>query len=221
MAWLAIGMALMLYSKYHGILVIGFVLLSNLSLLKRPTFWASCILGTLLLMPHLYWQYTHDFPSVQYHFFERSPDPTYHPEDTLAYLVSQPFVFGPFVGLWMFYALFVFVPANSFEKSLKWSGIGVLAFFLAMTVKDQVEGNWTIIALVPLVFAGYRVAEVRARAQRLIFRLWPYTFALILAAKLYCVWDFCPSKACGPKCGTTAPGRGRSSRWQGNGPWRS
>jgi len=62
---LGISMALMFYSKYHGILLVFFTVLSNVNLLKVFKFYVACILTTVLFLPHIYWQYTHGFPSQQ------------------------------------------------------------------------------------------------------------------------------------------------------------
>ena len=64
--------ALMLYSKYHGILVVGFTVLSNLKLLRSPKFWLSMLLALVLLLPHLAWQYAHHFPTFQYQLEDRA-----------------------------------------------------------------------------------------------------------------------------------------------------
>src|SRR5688572_576017 len=69
---LGIDMALMLYSKYHGVLIIGFTLLSNLKLFRKYPIYLAGVITTLLYLPHLIWQYNNDFPSVYYHLFERN-----------------------------------------------------------------------------------------------------------------------------------------------------
>jgi 4-amino-4-deoxy-L-arabinose transferase-like glycosyltransferase len=56
----------MLYSKYHGILVVAFTVLSNLRLLRSSKFWLSMLLALVLFLPHLGWQYTHQFPTFEY-----------------------------------------------------------------------------------------------------------------------------------------------------------
>ena len=71
-AILALGMAGMLYSKYQGILIIFFVLLSNLKVLKDWKIWVTAVVTVLLFFPHLYWQFVNDFPSIKYHLVERS-----------------------------------------------------------------------------------------------------------------------------------------------------
>ena len=66
---LGLIMTTMLYSKYHGILIIFFTVLSNLRLLRSGKFWLAALLGIVLFIPHLYWQYNNNFVSVSYHFF--------------------------------------------------------------------------------------------------------------------------------------------------------
>ena len=68
---LGICMAGMMYSKYMAVLVIGFVLLSNLKMLKDWRLWLAVILAVLLFVPHVIWQFTNDFPSLKYHLFIR------------------------------------------------------------------------------------------------------------------------------------------------------
>ena len=53
---LSLVICLMLLSKYHGILIIGFTLLSNPALLKQKSFWLIVGLSTILFLPHLWWQ---------------------------------------------------------------------------------------------------------------------------------------------------------------------
>ena len=70
--FLGIAAALLLYSKYHGALVIFLTVLCQPKLLKKRNTYLAGLVAILLLLPHLYWQYKHDFISVQYHLFERS-----------------------------------------------------------------------------------------------------------------------------------------------------
>src|SRR5690606_38884044 len=84
---LAATTTLLLLSKYHGILLIGFTVLSNPALLKRKTFWLIALLSMNLFIPHIQWQVANDFPSIKYHLYERSAE-EYRIEFTLNYLLS-------------------------------------------------------------------------------------------------------------------------------------
>src|SRR5690606_38092108 len=72
---LGVIIALMLYSKYHAILVIFFSLLPNLKLLKRPSLWLAAGTALILFLPHILWQISNDYPSVQFHLIDRSARP--------------------------------------------------------------------------------------------------------------------------------------------------
>src|SRR6201996_372950 len=52
---LALGVivACMLYSKYHAVLLIAFTVISNIKLLKRPSFWFIALLAGVLYIPHI------------------------------------------------------------------------------------------------------------------------------------------------------------------------
>lgn len=67
---LGLVMALLMYSKYHGVLIILFTLLSNFSLLKKRQAWMAAGIAILLFLPHLWWQYQHNWISIRYHLFE-------------------------------------------------------------------------------------------------------------------------------------------------------
>ena len=73
---MGILMAALMYSKYHAVLVIVFVLLSNLKLLTNTYAWVSAIMALLCYSPHFLWLYEHDFVSIKYHLFER-PNQSY------------------------------------------------------------------------------------------------------------------------------------------------
>jgi hypothetical protein len=112
---LGIIMALMLYSKYHGILIIFFTLLSNLRLLTRWQTWLAAAICAILFLPHLLWQYSHGLPSVYYHLFERNAS-QYKFSFTSEYLLGQIALAGPLIGWLLLYAFFRKRPKNQMEK---------------------------------------------------------------------------------------------------------
>jgi len=189
----ALSVALLIYSKYMGALVIGFTLLSNVRLLKKGSFWLIILLFLALMMPHIMWQYSHDFPSLKYHWVERFTAP-YEIADTLNYIIQQPFIFGPFMGVLFMYALFVFKPANVFERALKVNAAGVYLFFLIMTSKGGAEGNWTMVTLVPMLYMGYKLAEQKVKLRKVVMFQLPVAMLLIAGVRVFLVYNFLPQK---------------------------
>lgn len=191
---LGLSMALMFYSKYHGVLLVAFTVLSNLNLLRVFKFYVACIITTLLFFPHLYWQYAHGFPSLQYHLVERNA-PGYDFSYTTEYLLGQLLLFGPLAGWLILYLAFVCPIQTAFERALKFSLIGVLVFFLFSTYKGRVEANWTVMLFTPVVVLAHQ-SIWRKRPLRILFRilsiLAPVTLVIVIAARVYLVWDFIP-----------------------------
>ena len=147
---LGLIIALMLYSKYHGILIIMFTLISNLKLLKSSKFYISAGLALLLFIPHILWQLNNDFVSITYHLFERSAS-VYKYSFTFEYLLGQMLYYGPISTVFLLFTAVTFKHSGLFEKALVWNLWGFLGFFLTSTLKGRVEVNWTFPVLIPLL----------------------------------------------------------------------
>ncbi|MCK7558204.1 glycosyltransferase family 39 protein [Chitinophaga sedimenti] len=188
---LGLSMALMFYSKYHGILLVFFTVLSNVSLLKVTKYYIACIITTILFLPHIYWQYTHHFPSLQYHLVERNAD-TYQLNFTVEYIVGQVLMFGPLMGWLLLYYAFSSPVQRTFERTLKFCLTGVLVFFLISTAKGRVEANWTVMVFTPLVILAHQsIIRNRLSLKPLLYTL-PISLLLVLATRIYMIWDFMP-----------------------------
>jgi hypothetical protein len=184
---LAIVMALMLYTKYMGVLIILFTLASNLSLLKRKWFWMASIMGALLFLPHLYWQYANNFPSVQYHLVDRSAK-VYNYSFTLEYIGAQLFFYGPFVGVFLYWAALRTTATDLFEKALKYAVGGTLVFFLISSFKGRVEVNWTLSMLVPLMVLALRYFKEQSHARFVLERVAWFSMALITLVRIHVIY---------------------------------
>lgn len=149
-------MALLLYSKYNGVLVIGFSVLANLRLLRSPAFWGASVFGFSLFLPHLYWQYSNGFPSFSYHLSGR--DDVWELKFPLNYLLNQFLVFSPL----LFPLLVTALGTASIRKKLRLETILVIGFWIffgLMTFKGHVEPQWTavlsiLVVLILMEYAG-------------------------------------------------------------------
>jgi hypothetical protein len=147
---LAVIIAGLLYSKYHGLLLIIFTVLANIKLFRRPSFYLIIMLSAILYIPHVWWQIQHNYPSINYHLYERSSD-TYHLETTLLYLPGQLLMAGPLIGWFLFYLALSVKVKDSFIRCLLVNFIGTVLFFMLSTVKGEVQSHWTLIAFAPLL----------------------------------------------------------------------
>ncbi|RPD40422.1 ArnT family glycosyltransferase [Chitinophaga barathri] len=188
---LGLSMALMFYSKYHGILLVFFTVLSNLSLLRLYRFWIAVFITTALFFPHLYWQYSHNFPSLQYHLVERNSN-RYHYTHTLDYVTGQILLFGPLVGWLILYYAFRTPVVSTFERALKFSLVGVLVFFLFSTFKGRVEANWTVMIFTPMFILAHQGIVRQGYSAKIFQYTWAASLLLVCVTRVYMIWDFMP-----------------------------
>lgn len=190
---LAFSMAFMLYSKYHGVLVILFTLLSNFALIRKWQAWLAVGVSILLFSPHLYWQFTNGFPSVQFHLFERNAA-SYQLSYTIEYIAGQIALAGPLLGFLFLWGAFRYSPNSSTEKALKFTLFGVYIIFLLSSLKGRVEANWTIPGFVGLIVLSHQYFIDRPTSRIWIFRTAIVTLVLVFAVRVYMLLDLPPSE---------------------------
>lgn len=190
---LGVTMALLLYSKYHGVLIIFFTLISNPKLFLRYPIYIAGVTGLLLFGPHLYWQYTNGFPSIQFHLLERNA-PVYKLNFSTDYILGQLLLAGPIIGIPLLWWAFSKKPANAYERGLKFNLAGIYLFFLLSTLKGRVEANWTVPAFVPLIVLSHQYLINKERQRTWLARLAVLTIAIMVFVRMHLIVDLFPSK---------------------------
>lgn len=191
--WMGVLMAAMIYSKYHGVLVIGFVVLANPKLLADKRFWTAGILAIILLIPHLMWQIQADFPSFKYHLVQRNQ--AYSPSFTLEYFPNQMVTFNPIsflLALW--FCISYRKPISPIDRTYRISFAGFILFFAIMTFKGHAEPHWTIAATIPLLGMLQNNILGRTRYEKFTFRVILPTLLLILVARFLLISGNMPGK---------------------------
>lgn len=189
---LGINMACMLYSKYHGILIIGFTFLSNLKLFRHYTIYLAGVITTLLYIPHLYWQYRHDWPSVYFHLFERNAS-HYDINYTFEYLLGQIAIAGPVAGWLLIWAAWRYKPVTDLERALKFTLVGFYVVFLVSTLKGRVEANWTVPAFIPLMVICHQYLKQNERFRKWLYCSVPFTLLIAAGVRFYMMANVPPS----------------------------
>ncbi|MBN1198431.1 MAG: glycosyltransferase family 39 protein [Bacteroidales bacterium] len=192
-AWallLGLAMAGLIYSKYNGILVIIFTMLSNFKLLTRKRFYLAIVTGVILFLPHILWQFYYDFPTIRYHLVDRN----IHEHDFLAYfgeyIIGQLGIYGPLMAIFFFWMTFSFKTESPFDRSLKFTAIGILLFFLLYSFRGRIEPNWTLPAFIPMMVLTIRSLANRKRLLRIVYPLAAISIVLIFAFRIYIIHDF-------------------------------
>ncbi len=182
--------AALLYSKYHGVLLIGFTVLSNPALLRNKRLYVAGFTGLLLFFPHLWWQYANDFPSFRYHLLERTQHFKwwYVAEFLLnVFLLYNPLLWPPALR-----ALRRAGWNDPFARALGANFCGFLLFFLFSTLRGHVQPQWTVIASIPMLLMVYGDTFTDPRRARYIFRVALLTLPLALAVRLMLILQWTP-----------------------------
>lgn len=159
-----ISIVLMFYSKYHGLLVVIFTVIAIPSLTKRKSFWGIVFLVVALYLPHMYWQYKHDFITFDFHLNGRD-EKHFELKNILNYISSQFVVFGMiYLGLFIKWLKKVDFK-NPLERILTFNVLGFLALLLLMSFRNQIEANWTVTA------SGFFVILMTLLSEKTSFNL--------------------------------------------------
>lgn len=181
-------MAALMYSKYHAVLVIFFVLLSNYKLVLNKYAWLAVLVALVCYTPHFYWLYDNDLVSIKYHLYER-PNGAYSFEKyTLGFFVNLLAVFGltfPFI----YKALFKTKGTSLFNKALIYLTYGVIVFFFISSFNRRVQTQWIIIICIPLAIIAFNYMLANKQVLTWIFRLGLVNTILILYLRFGLVYQ--------------------------------
>lgn len=147
---MGVAVALLGYSKYHGALVVLLVLLSDLKFFRRWQLYAAGFTALLLFLPHLWWQYSHDWVSFGYHLSGRNAW-AYKYNYTLEYLALLLCIFNP---LWLYHYWRGIADSRRnglpLRNAFLWIAAGFTLFFLLSTVRGPVQPQWVLPVVLPL-----------------------------------------------------------------------
>ncbi len=150
--------ACMLYSKYHALVFLGiFFLLLLKKHHKELLFYLIPVFALVLFLPHLIWQYEHDWVSFRFHLFNRDLV-DYNPIWIVYFIGGQFLLLIPLLSLlpgsgWKRTCL------DSFQITLFRFIVSFLGFLLILSFRNQVEANWSALIYAPLLIVFYKPIE--------------------------------------------------------------
>ncbi len=181
--FLGLTMAGLMYSKYHAVLVILFVLLSNLKLLKNKYAWMAVLLSLVAYSPHFAWLYENNFVTIKYHLFERPNQPYTFEGFTLGYVLNLIINFGllfPFV----YWALFKKKAKGNFDKALLFLTYGIIIFFLLSSFHRRTQTQWVIVICIPMALIAYEYLLNKPKSRKWMYRLGIVSFILLFVGRI-------------------------------------
>ena len=185
--WMGIAMALMAYSKYHGALVVLFALAANPRQLLRPALYSSGAVALLLLVPHLVWQYEHDWASFAYHLSGRNS--VFRPGYVVEFLANVLVVFNPFFVPLYVQAWRKVKPQTPVGRALKLLSVAFIVFFMLSSLRGYVQPQWVIVSCFGLVCVLFAYARRHPRTRRYVMRAGGVTVGLIVLVRLVMIFN--------------------------------
>lgn len=190
--WLGLSIGLMAYCKYQGALVLIFTLLANVKwFFERPRrivrLFAGGVVALLCIVPHLVWQYRHDWASFAYHLSGRNG--SFSISNITDFLVNMAVVFSPFyLPLWV--QAYRKVQAETpVERALKLFPPAFIIFFTASAVRGYVQPQWAIAAVFGLVWILFAYARRHSRTRRFVMGAGLATLILIALVRIEMIFN--------------------------------
>lgn len=152
----AFSIAGLMYSKYHGILVIVFTLLPAIKIWwKNPKFYLAALGSVILYLPHIWWVVQHDFIPIRYHFLERSSDEHFELRKLTNYVGIYFLGAAPLLSYFIFHAIIKYRSKTPFQKSARWLVVLPGIFFFLSIFKDNVQPQWLLISFIAMALVTY------------------------------------------------------------------
>lgn len=175
--------ALLMYSKYHAVVLFASVLVAVPKLFLRKSFWLTIIVALALFMPHILWQLEHDLVSFKFHWVARDKG-----EQGIGlffnYILGQLLLLGP-VGLILALTVIKGKQYDGFNRVLLFLIAGVFTFFLLLSFRGRVEANWTAIGFSALIILGTGTIENNLNLRCWLQRVAPFMIGILLIARVF------------------------------------
>jgi hypothetical protein len=179
---LSLAMAGLLYSKYHGFLVIAFIIIAKPRILTSSPFITALCIAFLIFTPHIWWQAVNNFPSLRFHLVDRAHGISW--DNFIEYIPNQLAAFNPVVFGAAIYIIVHTKGRDDFERALVFIVAGFLIFFGFSAARMHVEPQWTIAASIPLIILLYDRCLRSAGLKLLLVRCLVPVLVLIFAARI-------------------------------------
>lgn len=190
---LVLAISFMIYSKYHGFLMLLFTIIALPKLLLKKSFWLICLGSTLLFLPHLIWEFNNDWPTYQYHFLGRG-NLSYTFRFTSNYFLGLLMITGPLLGFILWYAFFKTRAENKWERVLKFNVLGFVLFFFLASFRSKIEPNWNSPVLIPLFILSYKYLAHQQKLKKWAISIGGVSLVLALFLRVYVANDSLYSK---------------------------
>ncbi|MDR2424829.1 MAG: glycosyltransferase family 39 protein [Prevotellaceae bacterium] len=201
---LGVCMAALVYSKYQAALVVIFAFAANYHLFGKLKTYLAGAVALALTVPHLAWQYQHDWVSVLYHLVERNSQFkfSYFSEYILNIIaVFNPLFFPLYLWGWKKTVSPIFhchlnvsesKTANTScaaHRAMYAITAGFIAFFLLSALRGHVQPQWIIPAAFGLIAILFNYSRQNLKLYKYVRNTAIITIALFALLRVEMVWN--------------------------------
>ena len=183
-----VSAALLIYSKYHGVIVILLGVLFRLELLKKRSTYVAGFIALLCIFPHFYWQYQNDFITFNFHLFQRTSG-EFNFGNVLHYLSSTFGILNPALIILFFISL---KKKSAFRKDNKFLirvFLGFLIFFFFYSFRSRIEAHWVAFSAIPFAILLYKLSVGDDKIKKQLKYIGIITILLIFSARILIIVD--------------------------------
>lgn len=112
------------------------------------------VITLIFLSPVFYWNFNHNFASINYLFIRSGFEATINLKNIFNFLAGQLLLLNPFLFIFLFISAFIKLKANKFKPILFLSVIFLfpqLVFFI-LSFRSKIEANWPGFSYLPAFF---------------------------------------------------------------------
>ena len=161
---LGLSLGVLGWSKYHGILLVLALAIGYWPLRKRKSLYLAIGVGALLMLPHLWWQYRHDWVTFRYHLQGR-------------FVAGKPWY--ELLGVFALLGVLWWPVVVCFKSLPRWAkalSLMTLSLMLWAGIRGSVEVHWSLVLIWVLPFLPIHSWNV-GKLKRMVPAI-----ALVLAA---------------------------------------
>jgi hypothetical protein len=145
------------------------------------------VVALAVIVPHLWWQYQHDWASFMYHLSGRNG--YFKISNITDFLVNMLVVFSPFyLPLWV-QAYRKQAAKTPVERAVKLYPPAFIIFFTISSFRGYVQPQWAIVAVFGLVWILFMYARQHNRTRRYVMRAGWWTMGLIVITRLVLIFN--------------------------------
>lgn len=184
---MGVAIAALAYSKYHGALVVSFTLLSNVRIFRNPRLYLAGAVAVVLILPHLWWQYEHDWASFSYHLSGRNK--MFRANYVSEYLLNLVAIFNPLLFPLYIKAWIKTKAQNPTQRAIMTMIPAFILFFGFSSLRGYVQPQW----IIPITFGFIMILWLYARKSERLrkYVMWTglITISLVVLLRIEMVFN--------------------------------